>query len=87
MAENNVEPEHEWSDRALDTAEDILVAMETLLATLRAFEDVLRQQEISVESSTEYCDNFCQVLCTCSAEATQMLKLAHPKLFIAQPAG
>lgn len=62
MAENNVEPEHEWSDRALDTAEDTLVAMETLLATLRAFEDVLRQQDISVASSTEYCDNFCQAL-------------------------
>uniref|UniRef100_A0A3Q3EJG3 RLF zinc finger n=1 Tax=Labrus bergylta TaxID=56723 RepID=A0A3Q3EJG3_9LABR len=62
MAENNVEPEHEWSDRALDTAEDTLVAMETLLATLRAFEDVLRQQEISTASSTDYCDNFCQAL-------------------------
>ncbi|KAM9340900.1 zinc finger protein Rlf [Symphorus nematophorus] len=62
MAENNVEPEHEWSDRALDTAEDTLVAMETLLATLRAFEDVLRQQDISIASSTEYCDNFCQAL-------------------------
>ncbi|XP_026152615.1 zinc finger protein Rlf [Mastacembelus armatus] len=62
MAESNVEPEHEWSGRALDTAEDTLVAMETLLATLRAFEDVLRQQAISAESSTEYCDNFCQAL-------------------------
>ncbi|KAF1374791.1 hypothetical protein PFLUV_G00232760 [Perca fluviatilis] len=62
MAENNVEPEQYWSDRALDTAEDTLVAMETLLATLRAFEDVLRQQEISIASSTEYCDNFCQAL-------------------------
>ncbi|XP_069543789.1 zinc finger protein Rlf [Brachyistius frenatus] len=62
MAENNVEPEHEWSDRGLDTAEDTLVAMETLLATLRAFEDVLRQQEICTASSTEYCDNFCQAL-------------------------
>ncbi|KAM8915339.1 LOW QUALITY PROTEIN: zinc finger protein Rlf [Spinachia spinachia] len=62
MAENNVEPEHEWSDRALDTADDTLVAMETLLATLRAFEDVLRQQEICIASSTEYCDNFCQAL-------------------------
>ncbi|XP_034531611.1 zinc finger protein Rlf [Notolabrus celidotus] len=62
MAENNVEPDHEWSDRALDTAEDTLVAMETLLATLRAFEDVLRQQDISIASSTEYCDNFCQAL-------------------------
>lgn len=84
MAENNVEPQHEWSDRALDTAEDTLVAMETLLATLRAFEDVLRQQELSVESSTEYCDNFCQVLCTCSVEATARLTLARLKLFIAQ---
>ncbi|KAM9842686.1 zinc finger protein Rlf [Aulostomus maculatus] len=62
MAESNVEPEHEWSDRGLDTAEDTLVAMETLLATLRAFEDVLRQQDISIASSTEYCDNFCQAL-------------------------
>ncbi|XP_028995413.1 zinc finger protein Rlf [Betta splendens] len=62
MAENNVEPEHEWSDRALDTAEDTLVAMETLVATLKAFEDVLRQQDISTASSTEYCDNFCQAL-------------------------
>lgn len=79
MAENNVEPEHEWSDRALDTAEDTLVAMETLLATLRAFEDVLRQQELSVESSTEYCDNFCQVLCTCSTKATPRLNASSPK--------
>ncbi|XP_071379824.1 zinc finger protein Rlf [Centroberyx affinis] len=62
MAENNVEPEPEWSNRALDIAEDTLVAMETLLATLRAFEDVLRQQDISTISSTEYCDNFCQAL-------------------------
>nr|XP_019940554.1 PREDICTED: zinc finger protein Rlf [Paralichthys olivaceus] len=62
MAASNVEPEQEWSDRALDTAEDTLVAMETLLATLRAFEDVLRQQETSTASSTEYCDNFCQAL-------------------------
>uniref|UniRef100_A0A3Q3JFS7 C2H2-type domain-containing protein n=1 Tax=Monopterus albus TaxID=43700 RepID=A0A3Q3JFS7_MONAL len=62
MAENNVEPEHEWSERALDTAEDTLVAIETLLATLRAFEDVLRQQEICIASSIEYCDNFCQAL-------------------------
>ncbi|KAM4626008.1 zinc finger protein Rlf [Polymixia lowei] len=62
MAESNVEPEPDRSSRALDTAEDTLVAMETLLATLRAFEDVLRQQELSVTSSTEYCDNFCQAL-------------------------
>lgn len=81
MAESNVEPEHEWSDRALDTAEDTLVAMETLLATLRAFEDVLRQQEISIASSTEYCDNFCQVMCTCNIEASIRLTSALPGLF------
>ncbi|KAK5857502.1 hypothetical protein PBY51_010743 [Eleginops maclovinus] len=62
MAESNVESEQDWIDRALDTADDTLVAMETLLATLRAFEDVLRQQELSIASSTEYCDNFCQAL-------------------------
>lgn len=61
MAASGVEPEPEWGDRALDTAEDTLVAIETLLATLRAFEDVLKQQEISLLSSEEYCDNFCQV--------------------------
>lgn len=81
MAESNVEPEHEWGDRALDTAEDTLVAMETLLATLRAFEDVLRQQEISIASSTEYCDNFCQVMCTCTIEASIRLTSALPGLF------
>ncbi|XP_015240661.1 PREDICTED: zinc finger protein Rlf [Cyprinodon variegatus] len=62
MAENNVEAEPDWNDWALDAAEDTVIAMETLLATLRAFEDVLRQQEISIASSTEYCDNFCQAL-------------------------
>nr|XP_061824274.1 zinc finger protein Rlf-like [Nerophis lumbriciformis] len=62
MAESSVEPEHEWVERGLDTAEDTLVAMETLLATLKAFEDVLRQREVSVASSSEYCDNFCQAL-------------------------
>lgn len=86
MAENNVEPEHEWSDRALDTAEDTLVAMETLLATLRAFEDVLRQQDISTASSTEYCDNFCQVMCTCNIETSVSLTLAQKGLFFSQPA-
>ncbi|XP_077476393.1 zinc finger protein Rlf [Stigmatopora argus] len=62
MAERNVETQPEWSERGLDTAEDTLVAMETLLATLRAFEDGLRQQELSVASSSDYCDNFCQAL-------------------------
>lgn len=89
MAENNVEPENEWSSRALDTTEDTLVAMETLLATLRAFEDVLRQQDISVASSAEYCDNFCQVMCTCYLQATaRLISLAQPRfvfIFICRP--
>lgn len=80
MAENNVEAENEWSNRAPDTAEDTLVAMETLLATLRAFEDVLRQQDISIASSAEYCDNFCQVMCTFYLKATpRLVTLAHPR--------
>ncbi|XP_077395052.1 zinc finger protein Rlf [Festucalex cinctus] len=62
MAERNGDPQYEWSERGLDMAEDTLVAMETLLATLRAFEDGLRQQELSVASSADYCDNFCQAL-------------------------
>lgn len=81
MAENNVEPELEWNDRALDVAEDTLIAIETLLTTLRAFEDVLRQQELCIASSTEYCDNFCQVRCSCSIEATVSPMLAHTGLF------
>ncbi|CAL9686534.1 unnamed protein product [Knipowitschia caucasica] len=62
MAENNVDPESGWIERAFDSTEDTLVAMENLLATLRAFEDVLRQQDVSIASSAEYCDNFCQAL-------------------------
>lgn len=82
MAENNVEPENEWSNRAPDTVEDTLVAMETLLATLRAFEDVLRQQDISIASSAEYCDNFCQVMCTCYLNATPRLITLAPPRFV-----
>ncbi|CAL8273172.1 unnamed protein product [Merluccius merluccius] len=65
MAESrsSADPDLEqWSSRALDSADDVLVAMETLLATLRAFEDVLRQQDVAATSSSEYCDNFCQAL-------------------------
>lgn len=80
MAENNVEPEHEWSGRALDTAEDTLVAMETLLATLRAFEDVLRQQEISIASSTEYCDNFCQVIVCMQHRSYHRANVSSPRI-------
>ncbi|CDQ71664.1 unnamed protein product [Oncorhynchus mykiss] len=61
MADSDVEPEPDWSNRPSNTAEDTLVAMECLLTTLRALEATLRQQDISEISSTEYCDNFCQV--------------------------
>lgn len=81
MAEG-VEAEHEWSDWALDTAGNSVMAVETLLATLRAFEDVLRQQEISVASSTEYCDNFCQVTLSCNTDASCLL--AHPHYFFSR---
>ncbi|XP_052341835.1 zinc finger protein Rlf isoform X2 [Oncorhynchus keta] len=62
MADSDVEPEPDWSNRPSNTAEDTLVAMECLLTTLRALEATLRQQDISEISSTEYCDNFCQAL-------------------------
>ncbi|KAM6973230.1 zinc finger protein Rlf [Aplochiton taeniatus] len=60
MAENNVEPD--WSVRPQLNAEDTLLGMESLLATLRALEDELKQHELSETYSTEYCDNFCQIL-------------------------
>lgn len=41
--------------------EDTFYAMESLQATLQHFEAVLRQRDISEASSSEYCDNFCQV--------------------------
>ena len=61
MADSDVEPAPDWSNRLSNTAEDTFVAMEGLLTTLRALEATLLQQDISEISSTEYCDNFCQV--------------------------
>lgn len=44
-----------WAD------EDTFYAMESLQATLQHLEAAMRQRDISEVSSTEYCDNFCQV--------------------------
>lgn len=44
-----------WAD------EDTFYAMESLQATLQHLEASLRQRDISEASSSEYCDNFCQV--------------------------
>nr|XP_046222412.1 LOW QUALITY PROTEIN: zinc finger protein Rlf-like [Oncorhynchus gorbuscha] len=62
MADSDVEPAPDWSNRLSNTAEDTFVDMEGMLTTLRALEVTLWQQDISEISSTEYCDNFCQAL-------------------------
>ncbi|XP_072546226.1 zinc finger protein Rlf [Salminus brasiliensis] len=51
--------EAEWSSPA---EHDAFWAMESLQATLQQLEAGLRHQDVSEESSTEYCDNFCQAL-------------------------
>lgn len=60
MADENVDGDLDrsgqgWAD------EDTFFAMESLQATLQHLEAALRQQDISEASSTDYCDNFCQV--------------------------
>ncbi|XP_051502326.1 zinc finger protein Rlf-like isoform X1 [Myxocyprinus asiaticus] len=63
MADENAEAELDWSGRAsLLLDEDTFFAMEGLQATLQQLEAELRQQDLSEESSTEYCNNFCQAL-------------------------
>ncbi|XP_022528435.2 zinc finger protein Rlf [Astyanax mexicanus] len=51
--------EAEWSSPA---EHDAFWAMESLQATLQQLEAGLRHRDVSEESSTEYCDNFCQAL-------------------------
>ncbi|XP_052001070.1 zinc finger protein Rlf-like [Xyrauchen texanus] len=62
MADENVETELDWSGQASLLDEETFFAMEGLQATLQQHEAELRQQDISEESSTEYCNNFCQAL-------------------------
>ncbi len=62
MADENAEAELDWSGRqSLLLDEDTFFAMEGLQATFQQLEAELRQQDVSEESSTEYCNNFCQV--------------------------
>ncbi|KAM9466028.1 zinc finger protein Rlf isoform 1-T1 [Clarias gariepinus] len=61
MADESADGDLEQSGRGW-ADEDTFYAMESLQATLQHFEAVLRQQDISEASSSEYCDNFCQAL-------------------------
>lgn len=62
MADEHAEAELDWSGRqSLLLDEDTFFAMEGLQATFQQLEAELRQQDVSEESSTEYCNNFCQV--------------------------
>ncbi|XP_056623752.1 zinc finger protein Rlf [Triplophysa dalaica] len=62
MADENAEAELDWSGQPTLLDEDTFFAMEGLQATLQQLEAELRQKDISEQSSTEYCDNFCQAL-------------------------
>ncbi|XP_073682665.1 zinc finger protein Rlf [Garra rufa] len=63
MADENAEAELDWSGRqSLLLDEDTFFAMEGLQATFQQLEAELRQQDVSEELSTEYCNNFCQAL-------------------------
>ncbi|XP_016319089.1 zinc finger protein Rlf [Sinocyclocheilus anshuiensis] len=63
MADENTEAELDWSGRqSLLLDEDTFFAMEGLQATFQLLEAELRQQDVSEESSMEYCNNFCQAL-------------------------
>lgn len=61
MADGGLEPEPDWADQLLHTVEDTFLVMDSLQATLQRLEFDLRQKDISENSSTEYCNNFCQV--------------------------
>ncbi|XP_052436300.1 zinc finger protein Rlf isoform X2 [Carassius gibelio] len=63
MADESAEAELDWSGRqSLLLDEDTFFAMEALQATFQQLEAELRQQDVSEDSSTEYCNNFCQAL-------------------------
>ncbi|XP_030643325.1 zinc finger protein Rlf [Chanos chanos] len=62
MADGSVDAEPDWRDRPNHTAEDTLLSMESLQATLQQLEAELQVQDISETSSSEYCNNFCQAL-------------------------
>lgn len=61
MADGGVEAEPDWADQLLHTVGDTFLVMDSLQAALQRLEFDLRQKDISENSSTEYCNNFCQV--------------------------
>lgn len=61
MADGEGEMQLDRADRPHNAAADSPVAMDSLLATLRGLEVELRQRDISETSSSDYCNNFCQV--------------------------
>ncbi|XP_016377682.1 zinc finger protein Rlf-like [Sinocyclocheilus rhinocerous] len=63
MADENAEAELDLRGRqSLLLDEDTFFAMEGMQATFQQFEAALRQEDVSEESSTEYCNNFCEAL-------------------------
>lgn len=81
MADENAEAELDWSGRhSLLLDEDTFFAMESLQATLQQLEAELRQQDVSEESSTEYCNNFCQVTLR-TAENAACMRIVYMQHF------
>lgn len=78
MADENAEAELDWSGRhSLLLDEDTFFAMEGLQATLQQLEAELRQQDVSEESSTEYCNNFCQVRAAENGACMRIVCMQH----------
>lgn len=79
MADEIAEAELDLRGRqSLLLDEDTFFAMEGLQATFQQLEAELRQQDVSEESSTEYCNNFCQV---CAAENAACMRIVYMQRF------
>lgn len=61
MADGEGETEMGPKERAEKTGEDSPFALDSLLKNLRELEAELRQQDVSVTSSGDYCSSFCEV--------------------------
>ncbi|MGH0169875.1 UNVERIFIED_CONTAM: hypothetical protein FKN15_057763 [Acipenser sinensis] len=62
MADGEGETEMGPKERAEETGEDSPFALDSLLKNLRELEAELRQQDVSVSSSGDYCSSFCEML-------------------------
>lgn len=79
MADENAEAELDWGGRhSLLLDEDTFFAMEGLQATLQQHEAELRQLDVSEESSTGYCNNFCEVR---AAENAACMRIVYMQNF------